>query len=51
MKAWLPRFGIFECTTGAADDRDATGPDYEGRTICVSWMRWTVEFTLAHQRL
>lgn len=43
----IPRLALFNCTTSAADDARGTGPEYEGRTLCITWWRWTLEITLA----
>lgn len=45
----IPRFAIFHATTSTAYDCDGTGPEFEGRALCITWGRWTLEITIARK--
>lgn len=45
----IPRLGLFAYTTSAANDRLGEGPEYSGRLLAITWLGWTVEFTLTRK--
>lgn len=45
----IPRLGLFTYTTSAADDATGSGSEYRGRLLAITWLGWTVEFTLTRK--
>lgn len=45
----IPGFAIHHVTTSHPHDANGTGPEYAGRVLCIAWLGWVFEFTIARR--